>query len=120
MKNTTMIKKQITLFCLVFISLLTLTFGRAGATTIVPRNFDDLTREADLVFVGTVEEMYSEWDGEMYRSEIYTYVTFSDLEIISGDHNAGTIQIRISGGDIHGHVIDYPGVPRFHGGERNL
>ena len=89
------------------------------ATVLIPKDFNDLTREADVVFVGTVIDIYSEWrDPE--QTGIYTYVIFDDLEIIAGDYQDAEMTVRFSGGQVGDIKTEYAGVPRFNLGERNL
>ena len=105
---------------IMFLGLLAVPATRTNATMLEKKDFQDMSKEADLVFVGTVLDIYSEWDGEAYHSEIYTYVTFTDLEIIAGDYHEGKIQVRLSGGKVGKATRTYIGVPTFNFGERNL
>jgi hypothetical protein len=113
-------KKSMIVFCLVFLGMVTMATNRTSATVLLEKDFQDLAKEADLIFAGTVTDVNSEWDGEAYHSEIYTYVTFSDLEIIAGEYKDVHIDVRFSGGVVNGAGITYTGVPTFNLGERNL
>jgi len=75
--------------------------------------------EADLVFVGTVVDIYSEWS-DPDETEIYTYVTFNDIEIVAGEYQDSELTVRFSGGEIWDFKVLYAGVPQFNLGERNL
>jgi len=112
-------KRSSTIFCLVFFGLLIMAAGRAGATTLLPKDFQDLVREADIVFVGTVTDMYSEWLDER-QNVIYTYVTFNDLEIIAGDYQESSIEVRHIGGEVDGFWFEAVGAPCFKLGQRSL
>jgi len=113
-------KRSSAVFCLVFFGLLTMATFRAGATTLLPKDFQDLAREADVVFVGTVTDVYSDWDGEPYHSKIHTYVTFTDLEIIAGEYEEASIEVRFLGGEVDDIRVEYSGVPKFLLGNRHL
>ncbi|MCK5683359.1 hypothetical protein KAJ27_04540 [bacterium] len=91
-----------------------------NATVLLEKDFQDLAIEADIVFIGTVSDIYSEWKGEQYKSKIHTYVTFSELEIISGNYKENTIVVRLAGGEIDDVRVQYSGVPEFRLGNRNL
>ncbi len=91
----------------------------AFSTVLVPKTFRDLTKEADLVFIGTVTDIRYEWADEA-RNHIYEFVTFSNLEIIVGEHDGDEIVVRLSGGEIDDIKIEYDGIPEFEIGERDL
>ena len=89
------------------------------ATVLIPKDVSDLTKEADVVFVGTVIDITSEW-ADPDKSRIYTYVAFDNLEIIAGDYQNSSLTVRFSGGEMDDVKILYAGVPQFNLGERNL
>ena len=113
-------KKPTAVFCLLFFGLLCVAAGRAGGAILIPKDFQDLAREADVVFAGTVTDIYSEWDGEAYHSKIHTYVTFTDLKIIAGDYTDRSIEVRLLGGEIDDIGVEYSGVPKFRLGDKNI
>jgi hypothetical protein len=88
----------------------------ARATTIVPMDLADLTTNAELIFIGTVTDISSERDART----IYSYVTFSDLEVLKGTYLEETIEVRLSGGTVAGETVQVVGMPKFVIGERNL
>ncbi|HEC31398.1 MAG TPA: hypothetical protein ENI41_02790 [Deltaproteobacteria bacterium] len=106
--------------CLIFV-LFFMIMGvlSAQATVLIPKDFRDLTKEADLVFIGIVTDITCEWSDASQR-DIYTYVTFSNLEIVAGEHNEDQIVVRLSGGEIDNIKVEYAGVPEFEIGERDL
>ncbi len=109
-----------TVFSLIFFVLLTVAAGRAGATSLLPKDFQDLVREADIVFVGTVTDMHCEWPPDGRHNAIFTYVTFNELEIIAGDYRESSIQVRHLGGQLDGFWFGAAGAPKFKLGRRNL
>jgi hypothetical protein len=90
----------------------------AGATTIIAKDFGQLCREADLVFVGTVVEVTSEWS-DAARQSIETRVVFSDLLPLVGVEGS-RVELRFGGGAIDGIHEEIAGVPRFAVGERRV
>ena len=110
-------KKPLLLSLLVSVCLICT--GQSSATTLIAKNFEDLTREADLIFAGTVTDIHSDWANDE-ESDIYTYVTFADLEIISGEHTESFIIIRLSGGTHDGRTVIFLGMPEFELGDRDL
>lgn len=108
-------------FVIIFYGMLLtlMVVGRPSATVLIPKDFKDLTKEADIVFVGTVTNIHSEWS-DQEKTGIYTYITFSNLEIIIGDFQDTTLIIRISGGQVDDRKILYLGIPQFEVGKRDL
>ena len=88
----------------------------ANATTVLPMNLKDLTVGAEIIFVGTVSDIRS----EKQVNAIYTYVAFSNLQFVKGEHPGTTIEIRLFGGSVGGETIEVLGMPRYVLGERNL
>lgn len=88
----------------------------AHATTVIAKDFRQLCREADLVFVGTVVDVRSEWSDER-KQAIETRVVFSDLLALLGV-DGGEVELRFGGGEMEGIREEIAGVPRFAVGER--
>lgn len=89
----------------------------AQATTVIEKDFDALATEADGVVEGTVIDIQSHYDT---NSEIYTFVTLNDLDIIYGQYEDQEITIRLKGGEIEGDRLEISGSPQFQEGERFL
>jgi hypothetical protein len=89
-----------------------------GATSIIAKDFGQLCREADLVFVGTVVEVTSGWSDPAKQS-IETRVVFSDLVPLFGVE-ASQVELRFGGGTMDGIREEIAGVPRFAVGERRV
>jgi hypothetical protein len=82
-----------------------------------------LARQADRVFVGTVQE--TRFQREAGSGLIFTKVRFGELEVLKGRVEGGsgreTLSLRLAGGrDRDGTFVQVSGVPRFHTGERYL
>ena len=88
----------------------------AEATTVIAKDFRQICREADLVFVGTVVEVESAWADEKKQS-IETHVMFSDLLPLFGV-DGPTVRLRFGGGEMDGMREEIAGVPRFSVGDR--
>lgn len=103
---------------LLFLSGMTfLAWSSAYALTVVlPVDLKDLTVNAELIFVGTVSDIRSQKEA----NKIYTYVTFSDLQLIKGIYLEEIITVRFDGGTVRGETFRIPGMPKFVVGERDL
>lgn len=102
--------------CLAICAVALLASFPAHSTVIVAKSFDDLTAEADLIFVGTVTGLQSRWVDEE-QSAIETVVTFSVEEALLGDLGKEE-SLRFSGGEVDGLREQIAGVPRFVVGQR--
>jgi hypothetical protein len=88
----------------------------ARATVVVSKDLSQLSAEADLIFVGTVADVRSQWvDPE--QQHIETLVTFASIEPLWGV-DTDTVTLRFSGGQIGATVQQVVGIPRFTPGER--
>lgn len=63
-------------------------------------NTEQLIRESDVVVVGTVGALKSEWNAD--RSRIQTVVTINVSEVVSGSLQGGTLSVVIPGGEVDG------------------
>jgi hypothetical protein len=88
----------------------------AGATSVIGKDFRQICREADLVFVGTVVGVRSEWTDER-KQAIETRVVFSDLTPLLGV-DGSEVELAFGGGEMDGIREEIAGVPRFAVGER--
>ncbi len=92
--------------------------GRAGATVVVAKDFAALCREADMIFVGTVTDVRSQWSSPD-RQAIETLVTFDGLTWLRGSPTT-TVTLRFAGGQVDGLREEIAGVPGFTVGERRV
>jgi hypothetical protein len=59
---------------------------------------NELTTAADMIIIGKVQEMNSEWNDQ--KTRIYTRVTLSVDECMKGDPSVQSIELRQPGGEI--------------------
>ena len=112
-----MVKTATAIIGLAVVSLLV--SAPSWATTVLEQSFPDLVQKADTIVVGTVSAIESEWNAGTETP--FTLVTFTDLDVLKGDHNQTTLSLRFLGGpQPDGTVLQVAGVPTFAVGERNV
>ena len=89
----------------------------AGALSVVQRSFDELVERSELVLVGTVSELRSEYSTPD-QTGIHTYVTLSDLTVVKGALAQTHYTLRTPGGRVGDRLDVYPGLPQLRPGER--
>ena len=93
----------------------------AHGLSVVARSFDELVQRADLILVGTVSEVHSEFAaGGLDQNTIFSYVSFNDLQVVKGQAAGEPYVLRVPGGVVGRFAQDYPGVPTFQTGRRYL
>jgi len=93
----------------------------AHGLSVVSRSFDELVQRADLVLVGTVTDVHSEFAaGGLDQNTIFSYVNFNDLQVVKGKVTAEAYVLRVPGGVMGRFAQDYPGIPAFQTGQRYL
>ena len=93
--------------------------GAAQATTVIPPTFDELVRQAEVIFQGTVTNVRSVWEGEGAQRHIDTYVTFQVQDSVKG--NAGTsYTIRMLGGTVGDETMEVTDTPKFAVGDQDI
>ena len=85
----------------------------AFALTAIPKNFDELVSEAELILVGTVE---GEQGHRLPTGAIVTYITLANVEAIKGDHSGVTYTLQVLGGTVGKEHFVIAGAPRFERG----
>ena len=87
------------------------------ATTVLEKSFSSLVQDAEVIAVGTVTAIETEWDAQ--KEAPFTLVTFSDLEVLKGDESQTEITLHFLGGPTpDGLIMQIAGVPQFTPGER--
>ena len=104
---------------LLFLSVISLAFPAANATTVIPPTFDELVTKAETIFEGTVTGTRSEWTGEGTNRHIVTYVTFKIHDAIKGAVGA-EYTIRMFGGTVNGQTMEVSDAPKFKVGDRDI
>ena len=99
--------------------IIALPFFRLGATTVVPPTFEQLVRQAELIFQGTVIDVRSVWEGEGAQRHIESYVTFQVEDGIKGSVT-GTYTIQMLGGTVGDETFVISDAPKFQVGDRDV
>ena len=83
----------------------------AWATTVLEKSFSSLVQDAEVIAIGTVTAIETEWNAE--KKAPFTLVTFSDLEVLKGDESQTEITLHFLGGPTpDGLVMQIAGVYR--------
>lgn len=97
---------------LVFVALV----PEARALVVAERDFPNLVDDADIILIGRVAALRSEWDP--LGTTIFTHATLEDLEVIKGRVGASPWTVRVPGGVVGDRAQAYPGMPRLKTGRR--
>jgi hypothetical protein len=93
--------------------------GFSLATTVIPPSFDELVREAQIIFQGTVTDVRSEWVGQGAQRHIVSYVSFKVNDTFKG--NAGSqITLQMLGGTVDDQTMEVSDAPKFKRGDRDV
>jgi hypothetical protein len=96
-----------------------LAFTGVSATTVIPPTFDQLVKQAELIFQGTVTDSRSVWEGEGGQRHIETYVTFKIEDNVKGDAGS-SYTIRMLGGTVGDETMEVTDAPKFSVGDREI
>ena len=88
------------------------------ALTQIERPFSQLVGLADVILVGTVSGSSAEWGQGQLANTIFTVATLDDLDVIKGDVQGATVELRYAGGRIGDLIYSYEGMPRLTVGTR--
>ena len=87
------------------------------ATTVIQKSFAEVVQAAEVIAVGTVTTIATEWDAAHNRP--FTLVTFSTLDVLKGAHTEPELTLRVLGGPHpDGSLLQIVGVPEFSLGDR--
>lgn len=92
---------------------------RVTATTVIPPTFEQLVKQAEVIFQGTVTDVKSVWEGQGAQRHIDTYVTFQVSDKVKGDAGS-SYTIRMLGGTVGDETMLITDTPKFHVGEREI
>jgi hypothetical protein len=101
------------------LTLIGLAFAGITATTVIPPTFDQLVKQAELIFQGTVTDARSVWEGEGGQRHIETYVTFKVDDNVKGDAG-NSYTIRMLGGTVGDQTMEVSDAPKFNIGDRDI
>ena len=88
--------------------LAVLPVGQLGATTILGMDIDQVARDAELIFEGEV--VHHETRQDANTGIINTYVTFSVFDVLKGDFNADSIELKFTGGIVNDRIVEVSGL----------
>lgn len=108
-----------TLRSLILLLSVCATLVSAHATTVIAPTFDELLKEAELIFQGTVSNVRSDWTGEGDQRRIMTYVTFQVEDAIKGKPGA-TYTISMLGGTVGDRTMEVTDSPKFKVGDKDV
>lgn len=98
---------------------LALAFFQMMATTVIPPTFEQLVKQAEVIFQGTVTDVRSVWEGEGGQRHIETYVDFKVEDNVKGQ--AGdSYTIRMLGGTVGDKTMEITDAPKFKVGDREI
>jgi hypothetical protein len=98
--------------CLSFVA------GSAGATTILGMDIDKLTADAEFIFEGEV--VLTETRQDSNSRIISTYVTFNVVDVMKGDYDAASIELKFMGGVFDGRIMQVSGLKIPQLGEQGI
>lgn len=85
------------------------------STTMLYKNFEDLSKESSLIIKGTVIDIQCEWNPE--HTLIISYITVGIKEQYKGSQYKQTVMIKQLGGELDGYFTKVIGAPEFEVGE---
>ena len=80
----------------------------ATATTILGMEIDGLANDAEFIFEGEVVEQQTQLDSS--TGIIHTYVTFSVREIVKGVYSSDLLELKFTGGEHNGQIVEVSGL----------
>jgi hypothetical protein len=90
-----------------------------NATTVIPPGFEEMTDQADLIFVGKVVNSRAEWRAVGANRIIVTLVKFQNEEVLKG--NAGPlVTLQFMGGTVGNVTLEVVEVPKFNLSDREV
>ena len=101
------------------LTLIGVALMRVTATTVIPPTFEQLVRQAELIFQGTVTDVKSFWEGEGAQRHIETYVTFQIADNVKGEAG-NSYMIQMLGGTVGDETMLVTDAPKFKVGDRDI
>ena len=89
----------------------------ASATTLLGMDIDQVVAGAELVFEGEVIAVNPQQDT---AGSISTYITFAIREVIKGDYDAATLELKFMGGMVNGRMTEVTGLQQPALGEQGI
>lgn len=88
--------------------LLTLMCANLNATTMLGMDIDQVAKDAEFIFEGEV--ILRETRRESGTGIISTYVTFSVIDVVKGDYDADSVELKFMGGVFNGQIVEVSGL----------
>jgi hypothetical protein len=104
---------------LLSIAFIGFAFVSVKATTVIPPTFEQLVKQADFIFQGTVTDSRSVWEGEGGQRHIETYISFKVEDSVKGDAGS-SFTIRMLGGTVGDETMEVTDAPKFKVGDRDI
>ncbi len=105
--------KRFYLFCLML-----LVVQSSSATTILGMDIDQVVLDAEFIFEGEV--VFTETRQQSGSGIISTYVTFAVIDVLKGDYDADSIELKFMGGIYNGEVVRVSGLRIPEDGEQGI
>lgn len=80
----------------------------ANATTILGMDIDQVAQQAEFIFEGEV--ILSETRQDSGTGIISSYVTFSIWDVVKGDYDADSVELKFMGGVFNGQIVEVSGM----------
>ena len=77
------------------------------ATTLIGMDIDDVAAKAEMVFEGEVIQSQAQLDSS--SGIINTYITFRIIDLVKGDFNGDSIELKFTGGELNGKIVEVSG-----------
>jgi hypothetical protein len=90
--------------------------SKVHASTVIETDLRTLSKEAQVIFAGTVRSKYSEWTPN--KKTIVTRVLFENIESTKGIDGRRTVELTMNGGTVGRYMMGVDGNPEFGMGER--
>ena len=106
------------LACSFVCACLSIVTANAGATTILGMDIDQLAADAEFIFEGEV--ILTETREDSRSGIISTYVTFNIVDVMKGDYDAASIELKFMGGAFDGRMVQVSGLKIPQMGEQGI
>jgi len=80
----------------------------ANATTILGMDIDQVAQQAEFIFEGEVILSETRQDGS--SGIISSYVTFAIWDVVKGDYDAESVELKFMGGAFNGQIVEVSGM----------
>jgi len=89
------------------------------ATTVIPPDFAELVKDAELIFRGRVIQIKSQWEGDGETRRIVSYVKFDVLKKLKGSPST-PYELVMLGGTVGTDTLEICGAPKFNVGDESI